>query len=89
MMRVCMKMDCPQTLSGFCYRCDQQTFTSGNTGPSPEMARDAAMLAMYEALECALHELNFAYNGNEYFAVLTKGRVRNALAQAKACGIGG
>ncbi len=53
-----------------------------------KVERDAAVQAMYEALECALHELNFAYNGNEYSAVLTKGRVRKALAQARACGIG-
>ena len=37
---------------------------------------------MLEALERALHELDFAYNGATNFAVITKQKIRAAIAMA-------
>ena len=41
-----------------------------------------AALDMLEALERALHELDFAYNGATNFAVITKQKIRAAIAMA-------
>ena len=60
--------------------------SNGNAYPTDEHKANARLIAsapeMLEVLERALHELDSAYNGATNFAVITKQKIRAAIAMA-------